>query len=371
MTSTPPLPPEPTGNDHRLDKLEALCILDSDPEPGFDEITEFVARVCEVPTALVSLVDRDRQWFKARTGFDGSETSLDRSVCAYVVLEDDFLEIMDLSQDPRTRLNPLVTQKDGIRFYAGAPLRLSTGEVMGALCAIDVVPRQLTGMQRETLRVMARQVVAQMELKQAVQQAEMLKREVDHRVKNSLQSISALTRIQARKTKSDEVRAALTQVQSRIEMVAALHEQLYKTSASHEMNLGAFVEKVGVILGGTAPANVSIVTTCDRAMVTAEQASAVGVILNEFASNSIKHAYPEGRDGTIRFDGRLVDGDTFVLEMSDDGVGMGAVSHTTGIGLAVIEASVAQLGGAWEPVFGGIGTSARLHFPLKQTPASA
>lgn len=366
--TTPPLPPTPSGNESRLDRLRSLCILDSEPEPGFDEITDFVARMCDVPTSLVSLVDDDRQWFKARTGFDEPETDLQRSVCAYVVLEGDLIEIMDLTQDPRTKHNPLVAKQDGIRFYAGAPLTLSTGEVMGALCAIDVVPRQLTAMQRETLRVMARQVVAQMELKHALAQEEMLKREVDHRVKNSLQSISALTRIQARKTKSDEVRAALTQVQSRIEMVAALHEQLYKTSASREMNLGAFVEKVGKILEGAGPGNVDITATCDRVMVTPEQASAVGVILNEFASNSIKHAFPEGIGGAIRFDGRLVrDGETekLVLEMSDDGIGMGAVSHTTGIGLAVIEASVAQLGGSWEPLIDTRGTAARLHIPLK------
>ena len=102
MTDMPPLPPEPAQNDARLAALSALGLLDTPPEPGFDAVTAFVCRALEVPTSLVSLVDADRQWFKSAAGFDGSETGLESSVCAYVVAQDDFIEIEDLSADPRT-----------------------------------------------------------------------------------------------------------------------------------------------------------------------------------------------------------------------------------------------------------------------------
>ncbi|MEC7764017.1 MAG: histidine kinase dimerization/phosphoacceptor domain -containing protein [Pseudomonadota bacterium] len=343
--------------------LTALGLLDTPPEAGFDSVTAFICQALDVPTSLVSLVDRDRQWFKSANGFDQPETGLESSVCAYVVLEDDLVEIEDLTADPRTAQNPLVTQEGGIRFYAGAPLRLSDGQVMGALCAIDTKPRHLTDLQRQTLRVLADQVVTQMELKQALADAETLRKEIDHRVKNSLQSISALTRIQARKAEEPAVRDALKQVQARVEMVAALHEQLYRSSATHSVDLADFAGKVGSILNGTSPPEIEVQVTFARVEVEPEQASAIGVILNEFASNSIKHAFPEGRPGVVRFEGALRDG-SLVIDLMDDGIGMGPISHTSGIGLAVIEASVAQLGGAWEPIIDRTGTAARLTIPL-------
>jgi two-component sensor histidine kinase len=363
MTDTPPLPPVPARNEGRLAALRSLGVLDTDAEAGFDDITDFVCKACDVPASLVSLVDRDRQWFKSAQGFDEPETNLERSVCAHVVHEEDFIEIEDLTKDPRTARNPLVTQTDGIRFYAGAPLRLSNGFVVGALCAIDKVPRKLTELQRETLIVLARQVIAQLELKQTLAQAETLRKEIDHRVKNSLQSISALTRIQARKATEPHVQEALKQVQARVEMVAALHEQLYRSSTTNEVNLADFAAKVATILNGTSPPNVQVQVDFERCAVSAEQASAIGVILNEFASNSIKHAFPDDRPGVVKFTGAPGNDATVTIELSDDGVGMGPISHTTGIGLAVIEASVAQLGGSWEPRLDVTGTAARLTFP--------
>ncbi|MAM61131.1 histidine kinase dimerization/phosphoacceptor domain -containing protein [Maritimibacter sp. UBA3975] len=369
MPDRPPLPPVPARNEDRLAALRALDVLDTDPEAGFDDITAFVCRMCEVPASMVSLVDRHRQWFKSAQGFDERETNLESSICAYVVLEEEFIEIEDLTQDLRTARNPLVTQEDGIRFYAGAPLRLSSGHVVGALCAVDKVPRKLTDLQRETLVVLARQVTAQLELKQTLAQAETLRKEIDHRVKNSLQSISALTRIQARKATEPNVREALKQVQARVEMVAALHEQLYRTSATNVVDLANFASKVAAILNGTSPPNVQVVVDFERCAVTAEQASAVGVILNEFASNSIKHAFPNDRPGVVRFTGKAGNDASVVIELSDDGVGMGPISHTSGIGLAVIEASVAQLAGSWEPRLDETGTAARLTFPIDDAPA--
>lgn len=146
----------------RLDVLTGLNLLDTPPEQDFDDIVQLAALVCNTPVALVSLVAGDRQWFKARVGFPPCETALNASVCAYTLAESDLLIIPDLTMDPRTRDNPLVTGDPFIRFYAGAPLHTSDGQVLGSLCVIDHKPRPegLSAQQADGLRRLARQVTA-------------------------------------------------------------------------------------------------------------------------------------------------------------------------------------------------------------------
>ncbi len=154
----------------RQDVLASYDILDTVPEPEFDDIVAIAQRVCGTKTALVSLVDADRQWFKARIGFPACETSLDRSVCAHALLADEMLVIPDLLADPRTAENPLVTGVPHIRFYAGAVLRSPQGVAFGSLCVIDDAPRPggLTPDQAETLKALARQVMAFLSVRRAL-----------------------------------------------------------------------------------------------------------------------------------------------------------------------------------------------------------
>ena len=153
----------------RLAALAESGLLDSPAERGFDDIVSLATRLCAAPIALVSFVAADRQWFKARINFPDCETDLDRSVCQYVLDEPDLLVIPDLSADPRTAENPLVTGEAGIRFYAGAPLRTRTGLVLGSLCVIDTRPRPqgLLPEQAEDLRALGRQVTELIALRRA------------------------------------------------------------------------------------------------------------------------------------------------------------------------------------------------------------
>lgn len=141
-------------------------VLDTAPEISFDDIAALAAQVCETPTALVSLLDGNRQWFKARIGFEPCETDIDSSVCQHVVAARSLIVIPDLTNDERTVSNPLVLADDGIRFYAGAPLATRFG-VVGALCVIDTSPRPagLTVDQQAALLRLARQVVALLEMR--------------------------------------------------------------------------------------------------------------------------------------------------------------------------------------------------------------
>ena len=158
--------------DGRLAALARYDILDTPAEPGFDDIVQLATQLCQTPVALVSLVDRDRQWFKARVGFDCAQTPLSQSVCAHALRQDGVLTIPDLTLDDRTRHNTLVTGPPYIRFYAGALLETPRGERLGTLCVIDTVPRPdgLTPQQSAGLEALARQVMAQLELRHAVRQ---------------------------------------------------------------------------------------------------------------------------------------------------------------------------------------------------------
>lgn len=168
--------PSPVGlgladDAERLAVLAGYGILDTEPEQGFDDIVLLASQICEAPTALVSLVARDRQWFKARIGFNPCETPLEQSVCAHALGADDVLVIPDLTRDPRTRENALVTGDPRLRFYAGAPLHTPEGVTLGALCVVDGAPRPqgLTERQRIGLKALARQVMVQLELHRTVE----------------------------------------------------------------------------------------------------------------------------------------------------------------------------------------------------------
>ncbi|QPF73056.1 diguanylate cyclase [Roseateles sp. DAIF2] len=159
-----PLPPHEAA---RLQELHALGLLDTPREAAFDELTRLAAELCEVPIAAVSLVDAQRQWFKAQCGLgDTRQTPRDQSFCAHAILRpDELLEVPDAQQDPRFVANPLVTGDPFIRFYAGAPLLSTRGQALGALCVIDRRPRALSEAQRRALQVLARQVGQLIELR--------------------------------------------------------------------------------------------------------------------------------------------------------------------------------------------------------------
>jgi len=154
----------------RLEALRAYEVLDTPPERAFDGLVEVAARVCEAPIALISLVDQDRQWFKARVGLEAHETPRDISFCTHAVEADADLIVPDAALDPRFAGNPLVTGDPFIRFYAGTVLRSSGGLPLGTLCVIDTKPRPggLTETQLRTLEVLAEQVGIALELRRAL-----------------------------------------------------------------------------------------------------------------------------------------------------------------------------------------------------------
>lgn len=162
---------KPDNEQSRLASLRALEVLDSASEAQFNTLVRSAALLTGTPISLLSLIDTGRQWFKANTGLPGvTETSRDVAFCAHTILQDDVLEVADARIDPRFADNPLVTGLPGIRFYAGAPIRLEDGARVGSLCVIDRKPRKLAPEQLDMLRNLAQVAGAALEGRRAIQQ---------------------------------------------------------------------------------------------------------------------------------------------------------------------------------------------------------
>jgi PAS domain S-box-containing protein len=181
------------GDGARLEALGSYAILDTPAEALFDDLVQAAKALCDAPIALVSLVDANRQWFKARVGIEFQSTPVDQAVCAYAMHSDGLFVIPDLTADARTMNNPLVTAEGGIRFYAGAPLVDPDGHPLGSLCVIDKVPRPegLTAAQREGLLALGRVVISLITMRRKV-------RSRDEVLATTLERGAALRKLRAR-----------------------------------------------------------------------------------------------------------------------------------------------------------------------------
>lgn len=166
--------PLPENEQERLRSLHEYGILDTHPEQAYDDIVKLASYICGTPIALMSLVDTDRQWFKASVGLSVQQTPREHAFCAHAILDPDKVMVVpNALQDDRFAGNPLVTGEPSIRFYAGAPMVTPTGQVLGTICAIDRVPhQQVVTEQVEAMRALSRGAVAQMELWRSIKAVE-------------------------------------------------------------------------------------------------------------------------------------------------------------------------------------------------------
>ena len=349
----------------RLALLRGYNILDTAPEEGFDEITKLAAEICNVPIAMISLVDENRQWFKAKVGIDATGGGVENSICAHAIAGDAYLEIPDTTADPRTCDNTFVTGEESIRFYAGALLEDGNNLPLGTLCVLDQKPKELNDFQRRALQVLANQVMRQIELRKALADAEILRKEVDHRVKNSLQSLEALIRLQVRNEKSPQARSALDAVQGRLATISRLHEALYLTDSGASIDIAAFLAKVIRSTQEQMPDGVTVNVQIEQCNLSSRAASSVGMIVNEAMTNAAKYAFSDRKRGTFTVVGQRSDG-FYHLSCTDDGPGLpdghGAGS---GLGMRILMAAAQQLGGEMHIPDRDTGAEIKVVWPVK------
>jgi two-component sensor histidine kinase len=292
----------------RLATLRSYRVLDTPPEPVFDDLVQLATRACQAPIALISLIDERRQWFMAEVGLGMRETPLDRSICLSAMLQPGLTVVPDLLEDHRFTSNPLVTGEPRLRFYAGAVLRAPDGVPLGALCVLDHVPRDLTEEQASTLTLLARQVMSQLELRRAIaerderleashrveQRQSLLVRELHHRVKNTLATVQALVGATGRSTGSfDEFYRSFS---NRISSLAKTHnlltEDYWQTAPLREIvlnELKPFAEsRVPRFMLFGPPVELS-----------ADLAVPVGMALHELTTNAVQYGALSASGGYV------------------------------------------------------------------------
>lgn len=279
----------------RLIALHSLGVLDSESDPAFDALTTLAARLCDTPTALVSLVDAERQWFKSRVGMDVPETPRDHAVCAHAILGVDTLVVPDTSKDSRFADNPICGPVGDVQFYAGVPLIPEDGLPLGTLCVIDHKPRPggLTERQHEDLKLLASQALKLLELERALAVQKMSLRESVHRTKNVIAIASAIaSRTLGHARSVDEARQSLS---DRLEALSKAQGFLLQASGNGAQVRGLVREQLTAFSSDDDP---RFELEGGDAAITGEAAEGIGFALHELATNAVKHgalSVPEGR----------------------------------------------------------------------------
>lgn len=348
----------------RMAAVRRYDILDSPPDGAFDRITALAARRFGVPIAIISIVDEDRIWFKSHHGLPIDQIDREPGLCASAILGDTPYLLEDARNDPRSLANPLVAGDFGLRFYAAVPLKTSDGHNLGTLCVIDKEPRPIEQDQIEDLKDLASVVMDQLELglsaRHAVGRANLMAKEIDHRVMNSLQFVSGLLAMQSRSPDVGEAAAHLQLAAHRVAAVAQVHRHFY-ADAADEVSCIAYLRRLcddlAAILGR------EIVVEGDDEAVPANSIQPIGLITNELVTNAAKHG--AGRiDVTFR-----VSAGMNRLIVCDEGRGLidGFDPHsaTAGLGMRVINALVKQLRGTLHagPREDGDGACLTVQFP--------
>jgi two-component sensor histidine kinase len=354
---------EPAAEDEtrRLAAVRRYDVLDTPPDGSFDRITELAADLFAVPISIVSLVDHDRIWFKSHHGLDVPQIERAPGLCASAILQDEPWILTDAGLDPRALANPLVAGDFGLRFYVGVPLRTGDGFNLGTLCVIDREPRTVTEQQLRMLRHLAAAVMDQMELRlaarraigelsqvvaakeAALQRSEILAKEIDHRLMNSLQLISGLLRLQSRAAGS-EAGGQLGLATDRVSAIARVHQHIYSSEGIRHVSCKPYLQRLCADLAAMLPPGRQGALRVEgiEAAISTAQIVPLGLIVNELVTNAIKHG--EGTV-TVSLEERAPAG--YALSVADEGGGLAADFDPVAgsLGMKVVSALVRQLRG--------------------------
>lgn len=325
----------PHDEQERLQELHKYELLDSPNETDFDEIVQLASRICDVPISLISLIDAGRQWFKAKTGINTIETARGVSICSHAILQDEMMEVSDLSQDSRFSENPFVLNDPSIRFYAGVPLVTEKGYKLGTLCVIDKVPRVLDEEQAFALKILAKQVMKLIELRSRNTELQHLIHTqnritsiIAHDVRNPLAALKAIIELQTSGALSEEettemLTMSAKQLDSTIEMVANVTDWgrlQMKVQRQQKLPVGLRTTVEQVLVNHTLAANLkhnTIANEVPEDLILQTEPQALQFIIRNLVSNAIKFT----EYGTITITAQQAE-HKIHLKICDTGIGM-------------------------------------------------
>jgi len=381
LNNTPNLP---DTEQQRLQALDSYQIMDSLPEEDFDELTKMASQICGTPIALITLVDSSRQWFKSKLGIDVQQTPREHAFCAYTITDPSgILMVSNAREDQRFAENPLVTGDPNIAFYAGISLQTSEGMQLGSLCVIDTIPRTLDEQQLWSLKVLGKQVIAQMELRKKLlllseanrrlaetnQFMQQFATAAAHDIKNPLTTISMSTELLTRHLNHSGDhkghKLALTSLNSAKTLAKLINDMLDYSirpeilTAQHEsIELGSFLRRTVSML--SIPENVQI-SYPEAKIEINTSAIALHQIMINLLTNSVR--YNDKQTCLIQIDCVIKD-DLVNITVCDNGMGIRKeelerifqrnvtlntsdrfAQSGTGIGLATVKLLVEKLGG--------------------------
>ena len=381
---------KPAGEADRLAALRRYKILDSLPEREFDNLAKLASYICQTPVALISLVDESRQWFKAAIGIDAKETPRDVAFCAHAILDHDVLVVPDASRDDRFADNPLVTGPTKVRFYAGAPLETADGQMIGTLCVIDHLPREMTPDQVSALQVLAAQVVAQFEARsnirelaeardvaqRATQTKALFLANMSHEIRTPLNGVLGNTSLLLDSDLSAEQRETAGTIRSSADALLALIDDILDFSKIEAGKLEIDPQPFDVrsLVAATVKIIALRAKETDTVVRTSIAKDVPDVIVSDFVRvrqillNLLSNAVKFTNHGTIELTIKLADGGAagnLQFSVRDDGIGMNPGQQTllfkefsqadpsatrrhggTGLGLAICKRLAGLLGGA-------------------------
>jgi signal transduction histidine kinase len=366
----------PDNESERQANLDLHEILDTLPEEAFDAITSIAAHICGTPIALISLIDKDRQWFKSHHGLAVSETPRDFSFCAHAILDPDQLFVVEDAQlDNRFFDNPLSTGDPNVIFYAGAPLVSREGFPLGTLCVIDNKPHTLNSEQRKALADLSNQVIAQMELRRIVKELKSKNDElsryahlVSHDLRSPMQSIYQLSKMIAKESQgqlNEKAEKALEQLQKKAFQSQELVDGILKHSLAGEqaytpekIQLPQFINELVEFCSPPSDFQIDIEVSVSEIV---SDSIILKQILQNLISNAIK--YNDKAQGLVRIVVSANESE-ITFEVIDNGPGIPekfherifgmfqTLSHAdrfgnkgTGIGLHTVKNLVVLLGG--------------------------
>ncbi|MEO7215394.1 GAF domain-containing sensor histidine kinase [Mucilaginibacter sp.] len=396
--------PLPDNEDERLEALATYDILDTMPEDDFEELTHLASEICQTSVALISLLDDKRQWFKSILGHDAKETPREYAFCSHTILnKNDVMIVPDARKDERFLANPLVTGSPNIVFYAGVPLVNEDGFALGSLCVLDTMPKNLNARQQKSLRILAKQVITQMELRRKLARLEKSNQHLletnsfiqkfastaAHDIKNPLSSMlltSQALRMRLGKDSDDKSKRLLDlNITSTKRLLTLVDEMLAYSSAPSSLltnqkclDLNTLLKNVVSLID--VPYGVKINLPPVDHTLTCSSVALEQIFIN-LLTNAIRYNDKEAGIITIQF---REEGDFYNFKVTDNGMGIAEKNldkifykeatlnvidrfnqKGTGVGLYTVKALVEKLQGSIR-VESEIGSGSTFTFSVKK-----